>query len=73
VAAQLRAHGIEAAPGDTPAGLRERLNDLYLEQVRGLKARQARGEIPLREYASHVERLRESYALLGLPLHLWEG
>ena len=67
----LRAHGIEAAPEDPPAALRERLNDVYLEEVRRLKQRQQGGEIPLREYAGHVETLREGFALLGLPLDRW--
>jgi hypothetical protein len=67
----LRAHGIEAAPDAAPAALRERLNDVYLEAVRRLKERRQRGEIPLRDYAQHVEALRESFALLGLPVDRW--
>lgn len=71
VAAALGRHGIDPAGDDTPEMLRERLNDRYLEDVRLLKARQVGGEIPLKEYAGHVQSLRESYALLGLPLSLW--
>ena len=67
----LRAHGIEPEPDAAPAALRERLNDIYLEAVRRLKQRQVSGEIPLREYAGHVETLREHFALLGLPLDRW--
>lgn len=67
----LHAHGVEATPESAPAALRERLNDVYLEEVRRLKQRQQGGEIPLREYAGHVEALRESFALLGLPLDRW--
>jgi hypothetical protein len=58
--------------GDTPASLKERLNDLYLIEVRGLRDRQRAGEIPLRDYAAHAEALKQSFSLLGLPLHLWE-
>ena len=68
----LAAHGIEAAPGDTAQSLRERLNDAYLEEVRALKARQRGGEIPLREYAAHVDALRARFPLLSLPLPSWE-
>jgi hypothetical protein len=67
----LRGHGIEPAPGEEPSSLREKLNDLYLEDVRRLKARQQRGEIPLREYAGHVQALKERYPLLGVSLSLW--
>jgi len=69
VAEQLRGHGIgtEGAPGE----LRERLNDLYLEEVRRLRDRQRSGEIPLAEYASHVDALKRRYPLLGLPVEMW--
>jgi hypothetical protein len=67
----LAAHGIASGPRDTPAALRERLNDAYLEDVRRLRERQRSGDIPLAEYASHVEALKRRYPLLGLPLSLW--
>jgi len=71
VAEALRRHGVEPDPSATPAQLRERLNEAYLDEVRRLKQRQVSGEIPLREYATHVERLREGFPLLALPLALW--
>jgi hypothetical protein len=71
VAEALARHGIAVAGDDSPASLKERLNDRYLEDVRRLKARQQAGEIPLREYAGHAQRLKESYPLLGLPLDQW--
>jgi hypothetical protein len=71
VAAGLARHGISAGPGDTPAALREKLNDRYLEDVRRLRERQRAGEIPLREYAGHARALQEGYPLLSLPLALW--
>lgn len=71
VANALRAHGIEPSPDDSPESLRERLNDTYVGEVRRLKQRQLAGEIPLREYAGHVEALRERFSLLGLPLARW--
>jgi hypothetical protein len=67
----LAGHGLAVAETDTPAQLKERLNDLYLKDVRRLKARQRAGEIPLRDYASHAQALKESFPLLGLPLDLW--
>jgi hypothetical protein len=67
----LAAHGLAVADDDTPALLKERLNDLYLEDVRRLKTRQRDGEIALRDYAAHAQSLKESFPLLGLPLEMW--
>jgi hypothetical protein len=69
----LAAHGVEPSPEDTPSSLRERLNDLYLEEVRRLRERQRAGEIPKSEYAAHVAALRDRFPLLGLPLDRWSG
>jgi len=68
----LREKGVEPAEDESPAGLKERLNDLYLVEVRRLRDRQRAGEIPLRDYAAHAEALKQSFALLGLPLDRWE-
>jgi len=67
----LAAHGIASGPQDTPATLRELLNEAYLEDVRRLRERQRSGEIPLAGYAAQVEALQRRYPLLGLPLSLW--
>lgn len=67
----LAAHGIASGPRDTPAALRGRLNDAYLQDVRRLRERQRSGDIPLVEYAGHVEALKRRYPLLGLPLSRW--
>jgi hypothetical protein len=71
VVAALEGHGLAIGADDTPASLHDRLGDLYLADVRRLKARQVSGEIPLREYARHVAALKEAYPLLGLPLVHW--
>jgi hypothetical protein len=67
----LARHGLTPGPEDTPETLKERLNDLYLEDVRRLKDRQHRGQIPLRDYAQHAQAIKENYTLLSLPLELW--
>jgi hypothetical protein len=67
----LKAHGIEAGPGDDPRALREKLNEVYLADVRRLRERQRSGEIPLPEYAAHVDVLKRRYPLLGLPVASW--
>ncbi len=63
--------GVVAGPDEAPERLRERLNERYLDEVRALKRGQQAGEIPRREYAQHVQALKERYAVLGLPLTLW--
>jgi hypothetical protein len=73
VSSALRAHGLEPSDEDTAASLRERLNDLYLEEVRRLRERQRAGEIAKADYATHVEALRNRFPLLGLPLERWTG
>jgi hypothetical protein len=67
----LAIHGIVAQPGHDPQALRDRLNDVYLAEVRRLRERQRAGEIPLAEYAAHVDALKRRYPLLGVPLSLW--
>ena len=69
---ELSRHGVVTGPEDTPATLREKLNDAYLAEVRLLRERQVRGEIPLKEYAGHVAALKSCFPLLGLPLDLWD-
>ena len=63
--------GFVAADDESPEQLRERLNERYLEEVRALKQRQQAGDIPLGNYARHVQTLKERYAVLGLPVSLW--
>ena len=69
---ELSRHGVSSGPEDTPATLREKLNDAYLAEVRRLRERQVRGEIPLKEYAGHVAALKSRFPLLGVPLDLWD-
>lgn len=71
VRAALARHGLELGTRDTAEALRERLNDVYLEDVRRLRARQRAGQIALREYAAEAAALADRYPLLGLPLALW--
>ena len=65
-------HGITPGADESAAELRVRLNERYLEEVRALRERQRAGEIPITDYARHVEALRRRFPLLGVPLELWE-
>ncbi|RPJ81211.1 MAG: hypothetical protein EHM13_10800 [Acidobacteria bacterium] len=68
---QLLRHGVRPRLSTPPALVRALLNDLYRHELRVLRARLLRGEIAKPDYASHVIRLRERYALLSLPVRLW--
>ena len=69
---ELARHGVDTGPEDTPDTLRERLNDVYVDQVRRLRGASVKGEIPRREYARHVAELKARFPLLALPLELWD-
>jgi hypothetical protein len=67
----LAAHGLCPTPDTPPSRCREALNDLYRYEIRRLRDRLKRGEVPRADYVSHVVRLRERYGLLSLPLSAW--
>jgi hypothetical protein len=69
--AELVRCGVVPGPEEEPAALRIRLNERYLEEVRALKQRQHSGEIPIAEYAGHVDLLRRRFPLLGTALDRW--
>jgi hypothetical protein len=71
VRAALVGHGVVPVDDEPPEALRIRLNERYLEEVRALKARQKGGEIPIADYARHVDLLRRRFPLLALPLDRW--
>lgn len=68
---QLLTHGVRPREGTPPERVRALLNDLYRYELRRLRGRLLAGEIAKADYASHVVRLRERYALLSLPVRLW--
>jgi hypothetical protein len=70
--AALIGHGITPGADESVAALRLRLNERYLEEVRALRERQRAGEIPITDYARHVEALRRRFPLLGVPVERWE-
>jgi hypothetical protein len=68
---QLLTHGVRPKSGTSPALVRTFLNDLYRYELRRLRGRLLAGAIAKPDYAAHVVRLRERYALLSLPVRLW--
>jgi hypothetical protein len=68
---QLATHGIQPRPTTEPSLVRDFLSDLYRYEIRRLRARLLRGEIPRQDYSGHVVRLRLRYPLLSIPTELW--
>ncbi len=67
----LEAHGVRPTAATLPALVHGFVNDLYRFELRQLRARQVRGEIPRHEYSRHVIALRRQYPLVSLPLRHW--
>lgn len=64
-------HGIVPSTDQTPAQLRDRLRDAYIEEVRALREARRAGAIPLRDFATRADELKRRYPLLSLPLDMW--
>ncbi len=72
VADALLALGVRPRETTSRARVREFVNDLYTWELRRLRARMVRGDVPKREYAGRVEALRrQRYWMLSLPLDQW--
>lgn len=71
ILAELATHGVRPAPHTRPELVHEFVSDLYRYELRRLRARHKRGEIPRPEYSAHVVELRKKYILVSVPLRLW--
>jgi len=68
---QLVRHGIVPNAATPPEMAHQFVNDLYLVEIRSLREKMRRGQIPLADYATRVRELRERYPLLSLPVRFW--
>ena len=68
---ELSGHGVRPTTSTRPEVVHEFVNDLYRFELRRLRARQVRGEIPRAEYAGQVVELRKKYLLVSVPVRLW--
>lgn len=68
---ELSRHGVKPAADTRPELVREYVNDLYLYEIRALRALMQAGRIPKNEYAAHIFDLRKRYPILSLPLVHW--
>ena len=67
----LSALGIIPQPHTTPEKAKEAANDLYRYELRRLRDRLLRREIPKAGYSDRVIQLRRRYWMLSVPLHQW--
>ncbi|MGH9201821.1 MAG: hypothetical protein ACRD2A_11370 [Vicinamibacterales bacterium] len=68
---ELWRHGVHPTPRTSPELVREFLNDLYRYQLRRLRDRLVRGEIPKAGYYDRVVELRLRYPLLSVKPLQW--
>ena len=68
---QLWRHGVQPTPMTSPELVHEFVSDLYRFEIRRLRSRLVRGDIPKDGYANRVVQLRRRYPLISLKPHQW--
>jgi hypothetical protein len=68
---QLREHGVQPAVTTPPELVHGFVTDLYRYELRRLRDRLVRQEIPKTGYYDRVVALRMKYPLVSLKPHLW--
>jgi hypothetical protein len=71
VLAQLWAHGVHPTAATPPERVHEFVSDLYRFEIRRLRDRLVRREIPREGYADRVIELRRKYPLISLKPQQW--
>lgn len=71
VLSELARHGVAPRADTPPELIRDFINDLYVYEIRALKAELKKGRFPQSEYAGRVEQLRRRYPILSLPVAHW--
>ena len=68
---ELSRHGLSPRPDTPPHQLRDAVRDLYLYEIRRLRAELLAGRIRKQDYAGCVIALRSRYPILSLPVESW--
>ena len=68
---ELEKHGIRPTPRTRPELVSEFVADLYRFELRRLKDRLVRREIPKAGYSERVIDLRRKYILVSIPVRHW--
>ena len=66
---ELKKHGVHPTPSTRPELVHEFVSDLYRYELRRLRDRLVRGEIPKAGYYERVVALRRQYPLVSLKPH----
>jgi hypothetical protein len=64
-------HGVIPSADSPPELIHQFVNDLYVYEIRTLRGRLNDGAVALSDYATEVEKLRNRYPVLSLPLRFW--
>jgi hypothetical protein len=64
-------HGVQPTPSTRPELVHEFVSDLYRHEIRRLRDRFKRGDIPQAGYADRVVELRRKYPLISLKAPEW--
>lgn len=68
---ELWRHGVQPTPSTRPELVHEFVSDLYRYELRRLRDRRVRGEIPRAGYRDRVVALRQQYPLISLKPYEW--
>jgi len=68
---QLWLHGVHPTPSTPPQLVHDFVNDLYRYELRRLRDRLVRGEIPRQSYYDRVVELRLKYPLVSFKAEIW--
>jgi hypothetical protein len=68
---ELARHGVAPRADTPPELIRDFINDLYVYEIRALRAKLKAGHFPKRDYAGRVDELRRRYPILSLPVKHW--
>lgn len=71
VLSEMARHGIAPRADTPPELIREFINDLYVYEIRALRASLKARQFPQSEYAGRVKQLRQRYPILSLPVNHW--
>ena len=71
VLVELARHGVAPRPNTPPELIHDFINDLYVYEIRALRAKLKAGHFPKRDYAGRVGELRRRYPILSLPVDHW--
>jgi len=68
---ELLRHGVIPSDDTPPELIHQFVNDLYVFEIRALRRRLKDGAVAMSDYVTQVEKLRNRYPVLSLPVRFW--